>query len=106
MPPSTLPTVPVSDNPADGNIVTLPHPDLPGETIRRFTENALQSQIDKAVSQLPEGKKVAVTVYANLEGELMGAVVYKISDQWSLVAVGDKRPGHKLAGEGAIRWSK
>jgi hypothetical protein len=54
--------------------------------IRKFSGDKLQSDIDAALKQLPDGKMGAVVASANLErGQL--AVMARMGNHWSAVGV-------------------
>lgn len=76
-----------------------------GEEIRRFADSNLSASIDKALSQIPEGHKIAVVADANLKGA-GGAVMYKIGSDWSFVTTVHKDFGGDLSAGAVVRWSR
>lgn len=77
-----------------------------GGPIRRFTDSGIQGAVDHAISNLAkEGKNVAVLGVANQN--IAGvAIMARIGNNWSIVAVGEKRwkgSGYKV--QAAIKWS-
>jgi hypothetical protein len=87
-------------------IVEVPHPELEGQTIRRFADSGIQSSIEKAAAQLEPGKKLAVIIYGNLQDEARFAAVARPDSHLSIVGVLEHRPGPGAwTGEAGIVWS-
>lgn len=80
----------------------VPSEALPG--IQRFSDAKINAAIDKALLDVPEGKKGAVVAYADLSGAHL-AVVGKIGEHWSVVGVLGKPFGGRLEAEAAVRFA-
>ena len=77
-----------------------------GEEIRKFSNEKIQSYVTDALKSLPEGKKIAVIGLVTTEGKYELSAVYRIGDEWSVVASGFKESGKKFTGQAAVVWSK
>lgn len=57
-----------------------------GQEIRKFNDSGIQASIDRALSDLPKGKKGAVVAYYNHKTRsVSGAVVARVGRNWSVV---------------------
>lgn len=77
-----------------------------GQEIRKFSNEAIQSYVTDALKSLPEGDKLAVIAHVTTKGRFETSIVYKIDDEWSVVATGLKEPGKSFEGQAAVMWSK
>jgi hypothetical protein len=75
-----------------------------GAVIRRFTDSAIQSSIDRALSTLPAGQGGAVIAYADTKGARL-ATFAKLGGGWSLVGVLEKPYRGPLLAEAAVRFT-
>lgn len=72
--------------------------------VRKFSDAAIQSAIDGALSGLPPDKTVAVVAYADGSGASL-AVVGRIGDLWSVTAAVAKPFGGRLTAAAEIRFT-
>jgi len=77
-----------------------------GEEIRKFSNEDIQSYVNDALATLPPNKKIAVVGLITLDGKYELSAVYKIDNEWSVVASGYKESGKKFSGQAAVVWSK
>ena len=75
------------------------------QTIRRFMDSGVQSAVDRAVANLAkEGKTAAVLAVATQDkGGL--AIMARIGNDWSVVAVAEKEWKGGLKLQAAVKWS-
>ena len=73
-------------------------------TIRRFSDAALQTQIDKVLAQVPADKPVAVIAHADTNGAALSAMV-RLGDQWSVLAAAYKPWKGALSAEAELVWT-
>ena len=75
-----------------------------GNEIRIFSNAALQAQIDKAVSSLPDNAAGAVVAHGDLNGASL-SVVGKVGDNWTVVAAGYRSWQGELNAEAEVRYT-
>ena len=76
----------------------------PTVEIRRFSDAALQTQIDKVLAQVPADKPVAVIAHADTNGAALSAMV-RLGDQWSVLAAAYKPWKGALSAEAELVWT-
>jgi hypothetical protein len=80
-----------------------------GTEIRQFNDSGIQKSIDRALAELPAGKKGAVVAYYDVKTRKMsGAVVARLGRNWSVVGSLRHRVGAPLAdleGGAAVRFT-
>lgn len=72
--------------------------------IRKFSDAALQAQIDKVLAQLPPDRKLAAVAHADGDGVSL-SLVAKLGDEWSIAAAAYKPYNGKLSAEAEVVWS-
>jgi hypothetical protein len=72
--------------------------------IRRFSDSALQTQIDKVLALVPADKSVAVVAHADTQGAALTAMV-RLGDQWSILAAAYKPYKGSLSAEAELVWT-
>ena len=72
--------------------------------IRRFSDSALQAQIDKVLAQVPADKPVAVVAHADTVGASLSAFV-RMGDEWSLMVAAYKAYTGPLSAEAELIWT-
>jgi len=72
--------------------------------IRRFSDSALQAQIDKVLALVPADKAVAVVAHADTQGAALTAMV-RLGDQWSILAAAYKPYKGSLSAEAELVWT-
>lgn len=80
-----------------------------GQDIRQFNDSGIQKSIDRALSDLPKGKKGAVVAYYDHKSRrVSGAVVARLGRNWSVVGSLRHRVGASLGeleGGAAVRFT-
>jgi len=80
-----------------------------GTEIRQFNDSEIQKSIDRALSDLPKGRKGAVVVYYDHKTRAVsGAVVARLGRNWSVVGSLRHRIGaaiEDLEGGAAVRFA-
>ena len=72
--------------------------------IRRFDDAKIQASIDRALSQLPADRKLAVVAHADLTGASL-SLVTRLGSTWSVAAGCYKPYSGALKAEAEVRWS-
>jgi hypothetical protein len=76
--------------------------------IRRFSDNALQAQIDRVLAQVPANKPIAVVAHADRrDGETSASLtaMIRLGDEWSILAAAYKPYKGKLGAEAELVWT-
>lgn len=76
-----------------------------GDELRRFSDENVQAQIDRALQTLPEDKRGAVVGYVDTEGEARLAVVGRLNHGWTYIGALSHQPSTGWKGEAAVRWA-
>lgn len=80
-----------------------------GQEIRQFNDSGIQKSIDRALADLPKGRKGAVVAYYNHKSRTVsGAVVARIGRNWSVVGSLRHKVGARLKdleGGAAVRFA-
>lgn len=80
-----------------------------GQEIRKFNDSGIQASIDRALSDLPKGKKGAVVAYYDHRSRTVsGAVVARVGRNWSVVGSLRHKVGtplSELEGGAAVRFA-
>ena len=75
------------------------------QTIRRFAEDGIQDAVDRALANLiKDGKNVAVIAVANRD-KFGTAIVARIGDDWSIMAVAEKPWKGDYMLHASVKWS-
>ena len=72
--------------------------------IRRFDNAEIQKAVDRALSSLPEDRKLAVVAHADLTGVSL-SLVTRLGSDWSVAASCYKPYKGEMAAEAEVRWS-
>jgi hypothetical protein len=70
-------------------------------TLSRFSDTAIQAQIDRAVALIPPDKTSAIVLHGDLESVSLTAVV-RVADGWSIDAGASYRYGGAFTAEAQV----
>ena len=75
-------------------------------SIRMFSDAALQAQLDKITSELPEGHSaLAVDVGVDADGDIRAVGAVHLDGGWSVIGGLEKKFKGEWTGELSLRWS-
>lgn len=73
--------------------------------IRVFSNERLQSSIQKALSAIPTDKKAAVLYHMDGNGFTLSAVARTSNGDWTIMAAGFKPYNGPISAEAAVVWT-
>lgn len=76
--------------------------------IRRFSDSALQAQIDRILATVPADKPVAVVAHADMkDGQVSASLtaMVRVRDEWSILIAAYKPYQGKLGAEAELVWT-
>lgn len=75
-----------------------------GQEIRRFADSNIQESINKVLSRMEPGKRVALIVNADLKS-IGGAFMIKLGENWSFMTIGHKAYHGEFGLEAILKFS-
>lgn len=86
-------------------LVDVPDATVPGGIIRKFSDERIQTAIEAASVNIPEGHKFAAMGYIRSDGTAGVVAVVKLGKKFSASVAGGKESGKTWAGEAAVLYS-